>query len=214
MADDLLFHELDALIADVLGVTKPVTRRTMARRIAGDLRRSQQKRIAAQQNPDGTAYKARSKKRLRTQGGISFEWGGEIRHLRNWRHSKGRYGDRMITGFDEEKGAVRSFLRADIERYLTIDLTRKTETRTRKDPMFRRLRQVRFLKAQAYPEAAVVGFQGRAAAIARVHQYGLTGTVAHRASARYPQRQLLGLTAEDAERITAAVMAAIQGAKS
>ncbi|CAM3517823.1 phage tail protein [Rouxiella silvae] len=212
MSETPLFHELDALLRDVVGVTKPTTRRAMARRIAGDLRRSQQKRIGQQKNPDGTAFEARKKKTLGTQGGISFIRDGEVRRLRNWRHSKGRYGDRMITGFDEEKGGIRSFLRADIERYLSIDLARKTTAKTSKDPMFRKLRAARFLRADAYPDAVVVGFKGSAAKIARVHQYGLTDQVAHRASAKYPARQLLGLTEQDIESIADAVFSALEGA--
>jgi len=211
MAGNLLFHELDAIISDVLGAVKPAARRSMTRGIAADLRRSQQKRIGRQKNPDGSAYKARSKKTLRTQGGVSFMWGGEIRRLRNWRSTKGRYGDRMITGYDEEKGGIRSFIRADIERYLSIDLTRKAQAKTPKNPMFSRLRAARFLKATAFPDAAVVGFQGKAAKIARVHQYGLTDKVAHRASARYPQRQLLGLTEQEVNSIADAVFGAMEG---
>ncbi|CAX57646.1 conserved uncharacterized protein [Erwinia billingiae Eb661] len=212
MAENLLFHQLDAILADVLGVTKPTTRRSMARRVAADLCRSQQKRIGQQKNPDGSAYPARKQKKLRTQGGVSFLHGGQVRRLRNWRNSKGRYGDRMITGFDEDKGGIRSFIRADIERYLSIDLSRKSETKAAKNPMFRRLRAARFLKATAYPDAAVVGFQGNAARIARVHQYGLTDKVAHRASAKYPARQLLGLTPTEIDGIADAIIGAMEGA--
>lgn len=213
MANELMFHELDAIIRDVLGVTKPTTRRSMARRIAGDIRRNQQKRIARQQNADGTPYAPRRRKKIRTQGGIRFVWNGETRSLRNWRHSKGRYGDRMITGFDEEKGGIRSFLRDDIERYLSVDLQRSEKSKSRKDPMFRRLRQARFMKATAYPDAAVIGFTGRAARIASVHQRGLNDNVSHNASARYPERQLLGLTDVDLDSVTNAVFDAIQGAQ-
>ena len=213
MADVLMFHELDAIIRDVIGVTKATTRRSMARRIAGDIRRNQQKRIGRQKNPDGTAYKARRKKKIGTQGGIRFLWNGQTRSLRNWRHSKGRYGDRMITGFDEERGSIRSFLRDDIERYLSVDLRRSEKTKTKPDPMFRRLRQERFLKASAYPDAAVVGFSGRAAAIARIHQDGLSDKVSHNATARYPQRQLLGLTEADLDAVTEAITDALKGAR-
>lgn len=212
MTRELMFHELDAIIGQVLGVTKPTTRRSMARRVATDIRRSQQKRIGQQKSPDGTAYPARKKKKLRTQGGISFMHNGQVRRLRNWRSSKGRYGDRMITGFDDDKGGIRSFIRADIERYLSIDLSRKTDVKEKKDPMFRRLRGSRFLKATAYPDAAVVGFQGRAGRIAAVHQYGLTDKVAHRASAKYPARPLLGLTPAEVDGITDAIMGVIEGA--
>lgn len=213
MTDNPLFHELDAILADVMGVTTPTVRRRMARRVATDIRRSQQKRIGQQKNPDGTAYATRKKKTLRTQGGVSFLHNGEVRRLRNWRNSKGRYGDRMITGFDEDKGGIRSFIRADIERYITINLSRKASTKAAKNPMFRRLRAARFLKATAYSDAAVIGFQGSAARIARVHQYGLSDKVAHRASAKYPARQLLGLTDAEIGGVADAIIGAMEGAE-
>jgi hypothetical protein len=52
----------------------------------------------------------------------------------------------MLTGFDEERGAVRSFYREDIERYLDINFNETRRNTTKADPMFRRLRTARFLK--------------------------------------------------------------------
>lgn len=65
----------------------------------------------------------------------------------------------MLTGFDEGKGAVRSFYRSDIERYLDISFSETRRDTTKSDPMFRRLRTTRFLKARATSEGAVVGFR-------------------------------------------------------
>jgi hypothetical protein len=64
----------------------------------------------------------------------------------------------MLTGFDEERGAVRSFYREDIERYLDINFNETRRNTTKADPMFRRLRTARFLKASATPDGAEVGF--------------------------------------------------------
>lgn len=58
----------------------------------------------------------------------------------------------MLTGFDEGRGAVRSFYRADIERYLDISFNETRRDTTKADPMFRLLRTARFLKARATSE--------------------------------------------------------------
>jgi len=52
----------------LLAALGPAERRRLAREIAADLRRSNQRRIAAQQNPDGTPYAPR-KPRLRAKAG-------------------------------------------------------------------------------------------------------------------------------------------------
>lgn len=59
---------LEAFAADLLAGMEPAARAELARRIARDLRASQQKRIAAQQNPDGSPY-AERKPQLRHQKG-------------------------------------------------------------------------------------------------------------------------------------------------
>lgn len=60
----------DARVAGLLSALEPAARRDLARRIARDLRASQVQRIAAQQNPDGTAYAPRKPQlKLRHQRG-------------------------------------------------------------------------------------------------------------------------------------------------
>lgn len=59
---------LEAFAADLLASMEPAARAELAKRIARDLRASQQKRIAAQQNPDGSAY-AQRKTQLRHKKG-------------------------------------------------------------------------------------------------------------------------------------------------
>ena len=68
--------------------------------------------------------------------------------------------------------------------------------------MFQRLRTARFLRAEAYPDAAVVGFTGNAARIALVHQRGLLDSPGPKSRAvRYAVRQLIGFSSDDRERI-------------
>lgn len=192
-SDNALFMQLEQELQRLVSTAKPSYRRSMARKLSRVIQLDQQKRIRSQKNPDGSAYVARRRKVLRAQLGIRFVWKGEERVLKNWRATRGR-GGRMITGHDEERGAVRSFYRKDIERYLSIDRSETRKTSRRDYPMFRRLRAARYLRATAAPSAAVVGFQGRAAAIARQHQYGLTGSINELAKVRYPKRELLGLS--------------------
>ena len=65
--------------------------------------------------------------------------------------------------------------------------------------MFRKMRLARNLKAGATDTEAWVGFSGRAAQIARVHQEGGIDRPGPRVKpVRYAKRELLGLT--DAER--------------
>lgn len=197
MTDAVLFHELDQVFADILGGMSPAGRMRTAREVGRMLRQSQSRRIARQENPDGSKFEKRRRKVLRSQAGISFIWNGETRRLKNWRATKGSRG-RMLTGFDEGRGAVRSFYREDIERYLDINFSQTRKDTTKADPMFRRLRTARFLKARADAGGATVGFTGIAGRIARTHQYGLRDRVNKSgAMASYPRREVLGITKAD-----------------
>ncbi len=195
--DAALFQQLDQVFAEILSAMTPARRLRTARGIATTLRRTQSQRIGKQTSPEGVPYPKRRRRVLRSQAGIGFIWQGEERRLRNWRATRGSRG-RMLTGFDEGRGAVRSFYRTDIERYLDISFNETRRDTTKADPMFRRLRTTRFLKARATPEGASVGFSGVAARIARVHQYGLRDRVNDSgAVATYPRRELLGLSKAD-----------------
>jgi len=69
----------------------------------------------------------------------------------------------------------------------------------RKAQMFKKLRTARYLKARGDANAITIGFTGRIARIARVHQYGLRDRAERGApDVKYRQRELLGFT--DAER--------------
>ncbi|MFC3393641.1 phage virion morphogenesis protein [Brenneria rubrifaciens] len=194
--NDALFLQLDEVFNGILAGISVQGRRASARTIAIALRRSQQQRIAGQQNPDGSKYEKRRRKVLRSQTGISFIWNDETRHLKNWRATRGKRG-RMLTGFDEDRGAVRSFYRADIARYLNINFAQTKKDTTKTDPMFRRLRAAKWLRTKADAAGATVGFSGVSARIARAHQFGLEDKVGGNASVTYPRRVLLGLSESD-----------------
>src|SRR5690606_37252548 len=69
-----------------------------------------------------------------------------------------------------------------------------------KRAMFTRLRNTRNLKAKGTADEIAVGFFGRVARIARVHQWGLSDRPGPGApDVRYPQRVLLGFTQDDIE---------------
>ncbi|MDR8481537.1 phage virion morphogenesis protein [Serratia nevei] len=206
MTDAALFHELDQVFADILGGMSPAGRIRTAREVGRMLRQSQSRRIARQENPDGSKFEKRRRKVLRSQAGIGFIWNGETRRLKNWRATKGSRG-RMLTGFDEGRGAVRSFYREDIERYLDINFNQTRKDTTKADPMFRRLRTAPFLKARADAGGATVGFTGVAGRIARAHQYGLRDRVNKSgAMASYPRREVLGITKADRMAIARSVI--------
>ena len=65
-------HALDQYFADILAGVSSAGRARTARTVGKMLRISQQQRIRAQRNPDGSQYQARRRKKLRTQQGIAF----------------------------------------------------------------------------------------------------------------------------------------------
>ena len=82
----------------------------------------------------------------------------------------------------------------------------------RKVQMFQKLRTASFLKVQGDGNAISVGFTGRIARIARVHQYGLKDRAQIRApSITYSQRQLLGFTEANIELIKNLLLKGLTG---
>ena len=145
-------EQLEQWLKPVLERLAPAARRTLARRIGIDLRRSQQQRIAAQRDPDGAAYAPR-KTRAREKAG-----------------------------------------------------------RIKRAAMFAKIRQSKHLRVQANADAVSVGFLGRVARIARVHQEGLSDRVSPDGPmARYERRQLLGFTSAERERIRELLIEQIEG---
>ncbi len=77
----------------------------------------------------------------------------------------------------------------------------------RKIQMFKKLRTARFLKAQSDSDIISIGFTGRIAKIAKVHQYGLRDRVGQKASnIEYEQRIILGFTEENFILIRTAIL--------
>ncbi|QEY63359.1 phage virion morphogenesis protein [Metapseudomonas lalkuanensis] len=68
--------------------------------------------------------------------------------------------------------------------------------------MFTKLRTARHLKLQSTAERIAIGFLGRTARLARIHQYGLRDRPGRRAAeVQYSQRELLGFSEGDLQRI-------------
>jgi len=128
----------------LLARLEPGERSKLARTIGQELRRSQQKRVVAQQNPDGSKFAPRKQRNLRGK-----------------------------------QGRIR-----------------------RKLAMFKKLRTASYLKVRGDSNAVTVGFTGRIARIARVHQYGLKDRAEPGApDVRYEQREILGFTDADLDLI-------------
>jgi len=68
--------------------------------------------------------------------------------------------------------------------------------------MFQKLRTSTYLRAHGDDSAAAIGFTGRIARIARIHQEGLKDRAAIAApSVKYERRELLGITPWKAEKL-------------
>ncbi|KSG23118.1 phage virion morphogenesis protein [Pseudomonas aeruginosa] len=140
MADNL--RALEDWAGALLAKLEPGARRQLNQQIGRELRRSQQQRIAAQLNPDGSAFSPRKPRQLRAK-----------------------------------KGRI-------------------------KRKMFAKLRQAKHLKVQSSADAIAIGFMGRVARIARVHQYGLRDRPERgQADVQYDRRELLGFIDADLDLI-------------
>lgn len=146
MSDEL--EQLEDWVAPLIRQLQPAQRKQLTRRLARDLRRSQKQRIAAQQNPDGSAYAPRKPQAWKKQGSI------------------------------------------------------------KRRALFSQIRTARYMKARGSIDTASVGFTGRVATIARVHQLGETAKVDKNGPRyNYPRRQLLGFTQRDRVHIGDAILA-------
>lgn len=209
--------ELEGFMGAILKSLEPRERRSLLRKAARSLRTSQQQRIARQQNPDGSRFAPRRRPAEPVAGNHAVKFlypaGGSgpprVVQMASWT----KQGP-LMTGFDIEAGALRSFEYAKVIRWLPVDpgednkgagkLRRPT---IRQRAMFRRIRRSGSLNAGASDQEAWVGFAGRVAAVARVHQFGLFDRPSRTAAAvRYAERQLLGLTAADRQRLIDAVI--------
>jgi phage virion morphogenesis protein len=144
MSNDL--SELETWAGALLAKLQPAQRNAVNRKVAQDLRRSQAQRIAAQRDPDGSAYAPRKqRKKLRGKNG---------------------------------------------------------RIKRQRAAMFGKLRLQKSLKIKPDANQIAIGFFGRVARTARVHQYGLSDRVSSNGPEyQYPARQLLGFSDADRELI-------------
>ena len=148
MSRDNALTAMEDWVEPLLRHLTPAARRTLARDIAKDLRRSQVRRIARQENPDGSPFTPRKPTNRRRRGAI------------------------------------------------------------RRRAMFAKIRQVKYLKIFASENTAEVAFIGRVADIARIHHYGLRDKVSPDGPEhQYPERQLLGFTEDDLDRVRDTIFA-------
>lgn len=197
---------------------QPADRARVLKRMALDLRRSQQLRMRAQMGPDGVPWIKRKPRRGREKAGprpIRFLYHGargqpRVAELRSWTARGGPDGGYII-GYDKEAGGIRTFVRGRIVRHLPIEggaadpgamagSLRGRRGGFKRGGMFTKLRSASLLSAGADAGSAWVEFVGRAQRIAQVHHYGLKDRVAQGGPEYdYPQRPLLGLSQADEE---------------
>lgn len=213
MTDDLA--EVERIAGALLRGLSPGARRTMMRRMARELAISQRTRITAQRQPDGSAFEARKKKepQVTGRGAACFLYpasgAGEPRRVIMKSFTWGT--DRMMTGFDIEAGAIRSFEFDKVVKWLPVPeehrnasdgSRRRRRGGLRRRAMFRRLASSRFMKTGTDDSSFWVGFSGKVSEIAQVHQHGLRDRPSLRAKAvPYARRELLGATAADREQL-------------
>lgn len=137
---------LEDLAGALLAQMEPAARREAMKDIARELRRSHQKRIAEQRNPDGTAFEPR----------------------------KPRLAEKDLRG---------------------------KAGRIKRRAMFAKMKTARFLKIETDADGLAIGFAGRVARLARIHQHGEKSQVVPGIEYQYPVRQLLGFTEQDREMI-------------
>lgn len=220
MSDNLA--EVEKIAGALLEKLSPAARRSLLRRMARDLAARQRARIKSQQEPDGTDFAPRHKKEPPKQGryAVSFLYpeggSGTPRRviLKSYTIAHG-----MMTGFDIEAEGIRSFFYDKITKWLPVPAAYRNaggglprKGAIRRKMMFRKLASPKFLRSGNDDTELWVGFSGRAAQIARIHQEGLKDKPAARASAiTYPRRTLLGFTAADRAMLLDAFMKAFEG---
>lgn len=89
---------------------------------------------------------------------------------------------------------------------------KKGRVKEKKAAMFIKLKKAKYLKVQQDENQIAVGFFGRVARIARVHQYGLTDKVDRNGpDHKYPARELVGLTDRDRENVKTSILNHLAG---
>lgn len=211
MAEDLA--QLHEIAAACLAALEARARTRLLRRMSGDIRRVQQRRMAAQRAPDGSSWPERKPRRTAKPATrpvrFLYPSGGSgpprLVDMRSWRQQ-----GQMMVGFDREADGLRTFKKSRVIRWLPPEGQAETsieasgargvrgKVRQTSEPMFRGLRSSRWLKAGADTESAWVEFTSRASRFARVHHYGERDQVAPDGpEIDYPQRKLIGFAPSD-----------------
>ncbi|HAU4886198.1 TPA: phage virion morphogenesis protein [Aeromonas hydrophila] len=158
-------------------------------------------RIRANIQPDGTKMRRR-KDPQKGNAHIAFIYKNPVtgmclvRNLKNWRDN----GD-YIKGFDRMRGAMRSFRRSRIVKYISIDKS-KVVVRNAPQKMFKNIIKAKWFKLKAKERSATIEFAGVAGTVAAIHHYGEKDRPNPKAKEiRYPERQLLGVTNADTKEI-------------
>ncbi|HWJ69124.1 MAG TPA: phage virion morphogenesis protein [Sphingobium sp.] len=205
MADTDGLIELERIAGALLANMDSSGRRRIFRAMARDLRASQSARIGAQQNPDGSAFEPRRPKSAPRGRSYPLRFlypksaaAPRVVFMKSWV----RQGQ-LITGYDIERGDIRSFFWDKIEKRLPVEASDAAKPggslrrrgAIRRAAMFRKLRGGKYLRPGASDVEIWVGFANRAAEVAGIHQKGLEDRPALKAApVRYPRRELLGLT--------------------
>lgn len=203
MSED--FSEIERVAGALLRQLAPAARRSLLRRMAREIRVTQSARIGRQQAPDGQPYAPRRKKQEPKPGAYAVRFlypkgdaNPRVVFMKSWV----RQGA-LMTGFDIEAAGIRSFFWDKVDRWLPIEAGEQNASagkfrrkgKIRQQAMFRKLRNGRFLRADATDQEAWIGFTGRAAAVAIIHQDGGSDRPTAKAKpVRYAQRRLIGLT--------------------
>jgi len=218
VSDDLA--EVERIAGALLRQIGPSERRRILRAMARDLQKSQSARIGRQQSPDGAAYTPRRQKKPPRPGNYAVKFlyprgapEPRLVLMKSWVHE-----GNLLTGFDVEAGGIRSFFWDKVDRWLPLEPGEQNKGAgkfrragsIRRQAMFRKLRSGRNLRAGATDRQMWVGFSGRVSQIASVHQDGgMDRPAASAKPMRYPQRQLLGDTAADRDRMLDMLLAHI-----
>ncbi|MFT3967101.1 MAG: phage virion morphogenesis protein, partial [Sphingobium sp.] len=115
--------ELERIAGGLIASLDSSGRRRLLRAMARDIRKSQAARIAAQRDPDGTAYEPRKEKREQKPGAYPVRFlypKGAAKPRLVLMKSWVRQGP-LITGFDIEASAIRSFFWDKIDKWLPVE---------------------------------------------------------------------------------------------
>ena len=202
---DSELERMESWISGITSSLSPSARTRVSRNIAQTLKTGQAKRIATQRNPDGSVFAPRKQQKTKKVSTKALKFlypsqgGSRVVLLQSYIKS-----GVLLIGFDQARGAERSFDKRKIIKFLPLapadtgtasrPLRQRSTIKSRL--MFHKLRTSRFLRSGSTANEAWVGFTGRGAQVARVHQEGGFDQPSPKSPRiRYAQRQLLGLTA-------------------